>query len=182
MTEMIIRGLNELIFSPRPYFCVIGDLRIGPNCLGSPASTSWPPLWWLGSRRSATGMMHSGSVACPASSIKMCVKWLRGKQAETNLGKWFWNKKVKSLLAMTLQGSWGSFTSRCLGNRRKSSLWSFLVTEHSKETIIESFLQISKGKTPKKHSTVIMILFLSIAYMSKKELKAKLQRKAWKKQ
>ena len=97
MTEMIIRGLNELIFSPRPYFCVIGDLRIGPNCLGSPASTSWPPMWWLGSKRSATGMMHSGSVAWPASSIKMCVKWLRGKQAETNLGKQFWNKKVKSL-------------------------------------------------------------------------------------
>ena len=98
MTEMIIRELNELIFSPRPYFCVIGDLRIGPNCLGSPASTSWPPMWWVGSRRSATGMMHSGSVAWPASSIKMCVKWLRGKQAETNLGKWFWNRKVLKIL------------------------------------------------------------------------------------
>ena len=95
---MIIGGLNELIFSPSPYFCVIGDLRIGPNCLGSPASTSWPPMWWVGSRRSATGMMHSGSVAWPASSIKMCVKWLRGKQAETNLGKWFWNRKVLKIL------------------------------------------------------------------------------------
>ena len=41
-------------------------------------------------------MMHSGSVAWPASSIKMCVKWLRGKQAETNLGKEFWNRNVKS--------------------------------------------------------------------------------------
>ena len=41
-------------------------------------------------------MIHSGSVAWPASSIKMCVKWLRGKQAETNLGKEFWNRNVKS--------------------------------------------------------------------------------------
>jgi len=73
-------------YSPRPYSRVVRDLRIGPNCLGSPASTSWPPLGWLGSRRSATGMIHSGSVACPASSMKMWLKWLRGNFAETNLG------------------------------------------------------------------------------------------------
>ena len=46
---MIIKGWKEtgeqgqilcVIYSPSPYFCEIGDLRIGPNCLGSPASTS----------------------------------------------------------------------------------------------------------------------------------------------
>ena len=74
-------------YSPRPYSRAVRDLRIGPNCLGSPASTSKPPLGWLGSRRSATGMMHSGSVACPASSMKMWLKWLRGNFAETNLGR-----------------------------------------------------------------------------------------------
>ena len=74
-------------YSPRPCSRAVRDLRIGPNCLGSPASTSKPPLGWLGSRRSATGMMHSGSVACPASSMKMWLKWLRGNFAETNLGR-----------------------------------------------------------------------------------------------
>ena len=90
--QYVLLKMLSVIYSPSPYFCEIGDLRIGPNCLGSPASTSWPPLGLLGSRRSVTGMIHSGSVAWPASSMKMCVKWSRGNNADTNLRKWCKNK------------------------------------------------------------------------------------------
>lgn len=67
---------------PRPCFWAIGDLKTGPNCFGSPASTSCPNE---GFKRSAIGMTHSGSTAWPASSMKMWVKWLLPSCAETNL-------------------------------------------------------------------------------------------------
>ena len=80
-------------------------------------------------------MMHSGSVAWPASSIKMCVKWLRGKQAETNLGKEFWNRNVKS--------SHGYNPSRI-----------------DYKSCSASLSYVSKGTTPSKYSTATIILFL----------------------
>ena len=61
--------------SPRPPLDARPDLITGPSCLGSPAKTTWPPLFMFLFRSPANGMTVSGSVAWPASSMKMWVKW-----------------------------------------------------------------------------------------------------------
>ena len=58
---------------------------MGPSCLGSPASTTWPPRGLLGFRRLDMAMRASGSTAWPASSMKTWVKWSKGKSAEASL-------------------------------------------------------------------------------------------------
>ena len=51
----------------------MGDLMTGPSCLGSPASTTCTPDLTASLIRPVRGMTVSGSVACPASSINICV-------------------------------------------------------------------------------------------------------------
>ena len=60
---------------------------MGPSCFGSPARM----MFVLGSARVLTLIIASGSVAWPASSMKICVKWPRGSpipaanEAETHV-------------------------------------------------------------------------------------------------
>ena len=74
---------------PRPPLIARGDLSTGPSCLGSPASTSWPPTsqQMSVSRIPATAIRASGSTAWPASSMKTWLKWPGGKFAEASLSK-----------------------------------------------------------------------------------------------